>query len=64
MATDDDDAARVPDACTLPSAQRPLRLAEFEDLLAVAVRGQERLSSTRLRWRLDPPAERAARAGS
>jgi hypothetical protein len=62
MATDDDGAALVvPGACTLPSAQRPLRLAEFDDLFAVALRGQERLSPTRLRWRLDAGAEQAAR---
>jgi hypothetical protein len=61
MATDNDDAAWAPEACTLPSAERPLRLAEFDDLLAVALRGQERLSPTRLRWRLDPAAEQSAR---
>lgn len=60
MATDDD-AAWVPEACTLPSAERPLRLAEFDDLLALALHGQERLSPTRLRWRLDLAAEQAAR---
>ena len=49
------------DACTLPTAQRPLRLAEFESLFATALRGQERLSPTRLRWLIDPAAEPAAR---
>jgi hypothetical protein len=44
-----------------PTTQRPLRLAEFDDLFAVAVRGQQRLSPTRLRWWLDPAAESAAR---
>jgi hypothetical protein len=61
MATDDDIAGWVPEACTLPSAERPLRLAEFDDLFAVALRAQQRLSPTRLRWRLDPAAEQAAR---
>jgi hypothetical protein len=61
MATNDDNAAWVPEACTLPEAERPLRLAEFDDLLAAALRGQERLSPTRLRWRLDPATEQAAR---
>ena len=51
----------MPEACTLPTAQRPLRLAEFDDLFATALRGQQRLSPTRLRWRLDPAAEPAAR---
>jgi hypothetical protein len=55
------DEVWVPDACTLPTAERPLRLAEFDDLFATAVRGQQRLSATRLRWRLDPAAEPAAR---
>jgi hypothetical protein len=61
MATDDDDAARVPEECTLPETERPLRLAEFDTLFAAALRGQERLSPTWLRWRLDPAAEQAAR---
>ena len=30
------------DACTLPTAERPLRLAEFDDLFATAVRRVER----------------------
>jgi MFS family permease len=49
------------EACTLPTAQRPLRLAEFDDLFATALRGQQRLSPTRLRWRLDPAAQPTAR---
>jgi hypothetical protein len=61
MATDDENAAWVPEACTLPSAERPLRRAEFDDLFTVALRRQERLSPTRLRWWLDPAAEQAAR---
>ena len=31
------------DACTLPTRERPLRLAEFDDLFATAVRRVERL---------------------
>jgi hypothetical protein len=56
-----EDQAWVPEACTLPTAERPLRLAEFEDLFATALRGQQRLSPTALRWRLDPAAEPIAR---
>jgi hypothetical protein len=56
-----DDQAWVPDACTLPTVERPLRLAEFDELFATGLRGQERLSPTALRWRLDPGAEPAAR---
>jgi hypothetical protein len=51
----------VPEACTLPTAERPLRLAEFDDLFATALRGQQRMSPTRLCWRLDPAAEQTAR---
>ena len=51
----------VPDACTLPTVERPLRLAEFDDLFAAALRGQRRISPTVLRWRLDPAAEATAR---
>jgi DNA-binding transcriptional MerR regulator len=39
-------------ACTLPTAQRPLRLAEFGHLFATALRDQERVSPTALRWTL------------
>ena len=35
MAVPDDWA---PDACTLPTAERPLRVAEFEDLFALVLR--------------------------
>jgi hypothetical protein len=47
----------VPDACTLPTADRPLRLAEFDDLFRTALTAQQRLGPTRLRWVLDPTAE-------
>jgi hypothetical protein len=56
-----DDLAWVPDACTLPTVERPLRLAEFDGLFATGLRGQQRLSPTALRWRLDPDAETTAR---
>ena len=55
------DEVWVPDACTLPTAERPLRLAEFDELFATAVRGHYRLSATRLRLLLDPAAEPRAR---
>ena len=42
----------APDACTLPSAERPLRLAEFDELFATSLRSGERHSPTRLRLRL------------
>jgi hypothetical protein len=56
-----DDQMWVPQACTLPTAERPLRLAEFDDLFATALHGQQRLSPTTLRWRLAPTAEAAVR---
>jgi hypothetical protein len=55
------DLAWVPEACTLPTVERPVRLAEFDNLFATALRGQQRLSPTALRWRLDPAAEVTAR---
>ena len=61
MGMSDDDPAWVPEACTLPTVERPLRLAEFDDLFATALREQQRLSPTVLRWRLDPAAEATAR---
>lgn len=42
------------DACTLPTAEQPLRVAEFDTLFATALRGVERSEPTRLRLRLDP----------
>ena len=55
-----DDAGWVPDTCTLPTAQQPFRLAEFDGLFATLF-DQQRLSPTRLRWQLDPHAESTAR---
>ncbi len=56
-----DDLAWAPGACTLPTVDRPLRVAEFDDLFTTALRRQQRLSVTRLRWYLDPAAEAVAR---
>jgi len=38
----------VPDACTLPTALRPLRRAEFDDLFATVV-GRDRVAAGHLR---------------
>lgn len=38
----------VPTACTLPTAEQPLRVAEFDALFATAVRPAERTSATTL----------------
>jgi hypothetical protein len=50
----------VPDACTLPTAERPLRLAEFDALFATAVRRVDSAGPTRARLRLTGPAGLAA----
>jgi len=52
----------VPEACTLPTVERPLRLAEFDELFATSVRSVERLDPARLRLDLEPDASVAARA--
>jgi hypothetical protein len=51
----------VPESCTLPLAQRPLRLAEFDALFASGLTAQRRMSPTVLRWTLGPRVEQAAR---
>ena len=51
------DDAWIPDACTLPTAERPLRLAEFDQLFTEAVRGADRMSAQYLRLRLDGAAQ-------
>ena len=56
-----DDEVWAPPACTLPTAERPLRVAEFDELFAGALRRQQRLAPTRLRWQLDPAWEATAR---
>ena len=38
----------LPEACTLPTAQRPLRRAEFDDLFATVV-GRDRVAAGHLR---------------
>jgi hypothetical protein len=53
---------RAPQACTLPTVERPLRLAEFDDLFATAVRSVERVDQRSLRFELAPEAAVAARA--
>jgi hypothetical protein len=57
-----DGAAWLPDSCTLPSAERPLRTADFAGFFADTVRGAERIAPTRLRLDLEPGPQAAARA--
>ena len=42
----------IPSACTLPSAQRPLRVAEFDVLFATALPRVDRPAPNRLRLTL------------
>jgi hypothetical protein len=53
--------AAVLAACTLPTAEQPVRVAEFRELLGGSVRTVRRISPTRLRLDLDGAAEAAVR---
>jgi hypothetical protein len=46
----------IPEACTLPSADRPPRLAEFDTLFAESVRAVEHRTPTHARLHLAGPA--------
>ncbi|MEV0769639.1 hypothetical protein [Nocardia salmonicida] len=50
----------VPDTCTLPTIEQPLRVSEFDDFFAEHVRGSHRPSPTRLDLSLPVDAERLA----
>jgi hypothetical protein len=52
----------APRACTLPVAERPLRVAEFDALFAEAVTGVERVGPGRVRLALRPGSRAAGRA--
>jgi hypothetical protein len=56
-----DDLTWVPTSCTLPTVEQPFRVAEFDDLLATAVRAAQRLAPTTLRLTLDATAEGQAK---
>src|SRR5579883_1403977 len=51
----------VADACTLPTAEQPLRVAEFDQLFTDALRAIRRVSPTHLELKLDATAETMAR---
>ena len=53
--------AWVPQSCTLPTAERPLRAAEFGTLFAEAIRQVGRPSPERVVLELEPTAEVAVR---
>jgi hypothetical protein len=58
------EASWVPDACTLPTADRPARLTEFDDLFATALRSADRTDPGRLRLELLASPEVAARVAN
>ena len=51
----------VSEVCTLPTTDRPVRVAEFDALFARGLTAQQRVSPTVLRWMLDPRVESTAR---
>jgi hypothetical protein len=55
------DGPWVPEACTLPTTEQPVRVRELDDLFATALRGLHRISPTQLRWWLDRASEATAR---
>ena len=52
----------VPQSCTLPTVEQPLRVAEFGALFATAVRAAERMGPTELRVHLPAGEDVAATA--
>ncbi|GAT71066.1 arsenate reductase [Planomonospora sphaerica] len=52
----------VPPACSLPTAERPLRVAEFDALFAEAVQAVQRPEPARLHLQLASSPQTAARA--
>lgn len=57
----DETAGWVPDACSLPTVDRPLRVAEFDGLFGQSVLRSTRVNATRLDLVLAAEAEAAAR---
>jgi hypothetical protein len=56
--------AWVPQSCTLPTQEQPLRVAEFDALFALAVHPAQRLGPTELRVHLPAGDDVAAVAAS
>ncbi|HEY8452560.1 MAG TPA: hypothetical protein VIL54_10225 [Natronosporangium sp.] len=59
--TDVETESWVSEACTLPTVEQPLRVAEFDALFATALRGVHRQTPTQLRLVLAGSAEATAR---
>ncbi|MUN38144.1 hypothetical protein [Actinomadura litoris] len=56
------DEGWAPPSCTLPTAQRPLRVAEFDALFAEAATEVTLIAPGRMRLRMRPEPELAGRA--
>jgi hypothetical protein len=54
----------VPASCILPTVAQPVRLAEFDELFATAVRSVHRAEPARLCLELDPDPDMAARVAN
>ena len=54
----------APEECTLPTVDRPLRMAEFDDLFATAVRSVTRESAVHATFELPAEPEVATTAAS
>ena len=52
-----ENTAWAPDSCTLPTVERPVRQAEFDDLFRDAVRSVERITATHVRLGLAGPVD-------
>lgn len=61
METIDSAESWVPQACTLPTQEQPLRVAEFDALFAASLTGVQRPEPTRARLLLAADAEPEAR---
>ncbi|MEU2040379.1 hypothetical protein [Nocardia niwae] len=61
MTTSSAPAGWVPDACTLPTVEQPIRVAEFDRFFAESVRRARRRNPTRLDLLLTVDAGPAAR---
>jgi hypothetical protein len=56
------DRTWIPAACTLPTTERPVRRAEFDDFFTLDVLGVDQVSPREVRLELRPDPEVAARA--
>lgn len=56
------DVNQAPEACTLPTVERPLRVAEFDRLFARAAADVERIGPRSARITLPPDPQTAAEA--